>query len=275
MMATPSKTFPHIVVFDSGVGGLGILREIRRQHPHCRLSYVCDNAAFPYGKKSAAALIDRVDKVLYRLPMMATVDIIVIACNSASTLALPCIRNRFQQPVVGVVPAIKPATIISQTQVIGLLATLGTVKRRYTKALIDEFAGHCQVISVGSSELVQLAEAKFRKLSVCPRTIAKIVQPFAENRQLDTLVLACTHFPLLLPELRAALPEVQHWVDSTAAIVRRVGYWLQQQHLYREAYPAHTSPQHSSYFTADDIGLDTLRPRLIEWQLGKVHLLKV
>jgi glutamate racemase len=270
---------PRVLVFDSGVGGLSILREIRRQHPHCSLSYGCDNAAFPYGNKSTDELIDRVDSVLHRLQATIVADIIVIACNTASTLALPRIRSHFKQPIVGVVPAIKPAANISKTKVIGLLATPGTIKRQYTKDLIDEFAAHCQVISVGSSELVALAEAKFRnvefnKIEAYNQLLQRIVQPFRENTQLDTLVLACTHFPLLLPELQAALPKIQYWVDSAEAIARRVGYWLRQQNLTTIKFNAKNQPKHSSYFTVNNIDLDALRPLLSEWQLDDINIIK-
>jgi len=266
---------PRILVFDSGVGGLSVLSEIHRQHPHCDLSYACDNAAFPYGKKSAGELIDRVDTVLNRLQTATAADIIVIACNSASTLALPRIRSHFKQPIVGVVPAIKPGAKLSKTKVIGLLATPGTIKRHYTKDLINEFATHCQIISVGSSELVNLAEAKFRNVKVCNRILRQIVQPFRENNQLDTLILACTHFPLLLPELRAALPRIQYWVNPAEAIARRVGYWLEQQNLAKTKYTVKTQPKHNCYFTANDIDLNALRPLLAEWQLDDIHIINL
>jgi glutamate racemase len=280
MIAMHENKSPRILVFDSGVGGLSVLREIHRQHPYCSLSYACDNAAFPYGKKSAGELIDRVNRVLHRLQSATAADIIVIACNSASTLALPRIRNRFKQPIVGVVPAIKPAAKLSKTKVIGLLATPGTIKRHYTKNLINKFAMHCQISSVGSSELVNLAEAKFRDIEfrnteVCNDLLRQIVQPFSENSQLDTLILACTHFPLLLPELRAALPRIQYWIDSAEAIARRVGYWLEQQNLTKIKYTVKTRPKHNCYFTANNIDLDALRPRLSEWQLDDIHVINI
>ena len=151
---------PRILVFDSGVGGLSIVHEIQKKLPFAPLVYASDNAFFPYGTKGEAELIARVDKVLRKIIAAHPIDIIVIACNTASTLTLPHLRNSFTQPVVGVVPAIKPAAAQSKSQVIGLLATPATVARPYTQALIREHAPNAKVISVGSSELVQLAEHK-------------------------------------------------------------------------------------------------------------------
>ena len=152
----------NILVFDSGVGGLSIAQEIHKRLPHCTISYASDNAAYPYGTKTEKVLIDRVDTVLHKLIDHTQADIAVVACNSASTLALPTIRQRIQQPVVGVVPAIKPAVHISHTGVIGVLATPGTAKRRYTHELVNEFAPDQSVILHGCSQLVAMAEALLR-----------------------------------------------------------------------------------------------------------------
>lgn len=232
MHATP-HTAPHsstarVLVFDSGVGGLSILQEIRQQYPDCLYFYASDNAAFPYGIKSEHELVERVDHVVHQLQDMTQADIIVIACNTASTVALPRIRERFSQPIIGVVPAIKPAAMISQSKVIGLLATPGTIERDYTQQLIDTFASDCHIVPVGSSELVILAEKKLRGELIAPEQLQHIVEPLAQHSEMDTLVLACTHFPLLKDELRTALPHIHHWVDSGEAIARRVGYWLNQ-----------------------------------------------
>lgn len=149
----------------------------------------------------------------------------VIACNSASTLALPALRQTLDIPIVGVVPAIKPAAQKSQNKVIGLLATNGTVNRHYTDELISNFADDCEVIRVGSSKLVQLIEKKMRGDNHQQAAYAEILKPLREHvgwDALDTVVLACTHFPLAKQELSEAAPEVSHWIDSGEAIARRV-----------------------------------------------------
>ncbi len=216
-----------ILIFDSGFGGLSILREIRHSCPACELIYCSDNRGFPYGTKTENEVIARVSEVLLPLVEQEAADIVVIACNTASTVALPVIRNRISEPVVGVVPAIKPAAQISKTDSVGLLATPGTVKRDYTQQLIEQFGNGKEWLKVGSSELVEIAEQKMYGQTVDPAALQGILKPFAEGK-IDTIVLACTHFPLLATELQKALPDIEHWVDSGAAIARRVQFWLDE-----------------------------------------------
>ena len=213
---------PKVLIFDSGVGGLSILQEVRRRLPACRYVYACDNRAFPYGTKTEEELVERVDLVLKALIGEIDPDIVVIACNTASTVALPRIRSHFQRPVVGVVPAIKPAARLSANGVIGLLATPGTVNRPYTQWLIDEFATHCTVVRLGSSRLVEIAEARLRGENPDPDELRSIIAPLFEAPALDVVVLACTHFPLLREELAQAAPRAVQWIDSGEAIARRV-----------------------------------------------------
>ena len=217
---------PKILVFDSGVGGLSVLAALRERLPGCDFVFACDNAAFPYGTKSEAELMARVDRVVRQLIHHLSPDLLVIACNSASTIALPRLRAQLRQPVVGVVPAIKPAAQISATKVIGLLGTPATVRRGYTRQLIADFAAHCQVISLGSAALVEIAEQALRGVPPDPDELREILAPLFEVELLDTLVLACTHFPLLTAELNAVAPRPLHWIDSGAAVARRVASLL-------------------------------------------------
>lgn len=231
---------PHILVFDSGVGGLSIVEAIKKTNPSCHLTYASDNAQFPYGTKETPQLISRVEQVLTSIQKKISADIIVVACNSASTVVLPKIRSHFVQPIIGVVPAIKPAAKITTNNVIGLLATPGTVNRSYTKELIKDFATSCKVISVGTSELVLLAEKKLQKKIISLDTLTKITEPFRSNNNHpapDTMVLACTHFPLLKDELMTVLPNVTHWIDSGDAIARRIQFWINELHLIPEVLP--------------------------------------
>jgi glutamate racemase len=204
---------------------------------------------------------------------------IVVACNTASTVALPRIRERFTQPVIGVVPAIKPAAVISQSKTIALLATPGTVNREYTHTLIDEFAKDCTIISVGSSELVQLAERKLHGEAISPAQLQPIVAPIAENPQIDTIVLACTHFPLLKEELQQVLPNITHWVDSGEAIARRVGHWLnklgkvdQQKDTLISSSDCSTS---SAYFTEENSRIHRLENTLQRLGIHTIRFLPI
>jgi glutamate racemase len=236
MSETALPATPHIVIFDSGVGGLSILQAARQQLPHCRFSYLSDNGGFPYGNKPANQVIERACQVLEAFAaQVQDVDIYVVACNTASTLALPRLRRHFTRPVVGVVPAIKPAAEISKNRYIGLLATPGTVKRSYTKRLIQEFAHDCQTVCVGSSALVEIAERKLRQRPVDSQELLAILAPLLTASKtnptpdrLDTLVLACTHFPLLAAEIQQVLGEHIRLIDSGSAIARRIEYWTER-----------------------------------------------
>ena len=211
-----------IVIFDSGVGGLSIYQEIKQVLPQVPVVYCSDMAGFPYGPKPEQEVIERTSRCLNLLAEQFDPSLAVIACNTASTISLPRVRGELGFPVVGVVPAIKTASECSKNRCIGLLATPGTVTRRYTNQLIDDFAADCQVIRVGSSELVQMAEQYLRGKPLCDGRLRHILSPFLTAKpRPDTVVLGCTHFPLLRDALRRIAPGI-HWVDSGPAIARRV-----------------------------------------------------
>jgi len=210
-----------ILVFDSGIGGLSVLQEIRQLLPGQHYHYLFDNARLPYGELGEAELIRGCVALIEPMVKQLNADIVVIACNTASTLVLPALRHCLSIPVVGVVPAIKPAAQLSQRHHIGLLATPGTVKREYTHELIRKFAGDCRVELFGSSELVMLAEQKMAGIPVSQSQLQKLLVPIAESA-LDVLVLGCTHFPMLKTELAQALGHGIALLDSGEAIARRV-----------------------------------------------------
>lgn len=219
-----------ILIFDSGVGGLTIHAAIAARLPQENYLYACDNAAFPYGPKAEDELVQRVHDVLDALIARYAPQLVVVACNTASTVALPRLRQHYKLPIVGVVPAIKPAAQLSKNKIIGLLATPGTVRRAYTDQLIADFAADCTVLRVGSSELVQIAERKLRGEAVDIVELNALMAPFFERENpVDTIVLGCTHFPLLRDELERAAPTPVQWVDSGAAIAERVASLLQHK----------------------------------------------
>lgn len=211
-----------IVIFDSGVGGLSIYQEIKQVLPQVPVVYCSDMAGFPYGPKPEQEVIERTSRCLNALAERFDPSLAVIACNTASTISLPRVRGELAFPVVGVVPAIKTASEYSKNRCIGLLATPGTVARCYTNQLIDDFAADCQVIRVGSSELVLMAEQYLRGESLCDDRLRDILSPFlTAEPQPDAVVLGCTHFPLLRGALERIAPDI-HWIDSGPAIARRV-----------------------------------------------------
>ncbi len=219
----------HALIFDSGVGGLSVAAEIRRLLPDTTLTYAADDAFRPYGNKTEGELRARLPGLLCTLEEMTQPDIIVIACNTASTTALGDIRRAVRCPVVGVVPAIKPAAQLSRTKVIGVLGTPGTVKRKYVDQLISEFAADCRVILQGSVGLVGLAEAKLSGEVISQSAIKAEISPLFDGpngTDIDAVVLACTHFPLLKSELEVAAPHHVTWIDSGEAVAKRVKFVL-------------------------------------------------
>jgi glutamate racemase len=271
---TLNAVSPHALVFDSGVGGLSVMREIATLLPQLRLTYAADNAAFPYGTKTEAELVSRVSAVVGALVEATQPDIVVIACNTASTTALAAVRQFLAVPVIGVVPAVKPAAAVSRSRVIGLLGTRATVASSYTRDLIEQFADGCTVLTHGSPELVEAAERKLQGLPAGEADIAAAVdrlfgQP--DGDRLDTVVLGCTHFPLLVRELAAAAPRQVTWMDSGAAIARRVATILGI--ATPDKVPA--SVIHKAIFTAETPSVERMRGGLQEFELSQIEYLKI
>ena len=214
-----------ILVFDSGLGGLTVFREVVKARPDARYVYVGDDAFFPYSGRGEAELVARVGALMDELIETHRPDLIVIACNTASTLVLPHLRTRFGVPFVGTVPAIKPACAGSRTKRVAVLGTEATVAREYTRALIRDFANGSDVKLVGSARLAGFAEAELNGAPVVDDLIAQEIAPCfvdADGRRTDTVVLACTHYPLLLDRLERLAPWPVTFVDPAPAIARRV-----------------------------------------------------
>jgi glutamate racemase len=219
---------PTILVFDSGLGGLSVLREVVRARPDAHYVYVADDAFFPYGHHTEAALIARVVPLMGELIAAHKPELIVVACNTASVQVLAPLRAAYTVPFVGTVPAIKPACAQSRTRRVSVLGTKATVAREYTRALIRDFADGCEVTLVGSPELASLAEAALSGGTVTDADIAAEIAPCFvgdandPTARTDAIVLACTHYPLLLDRLTRLAPWPVDWIDPAPAIARRV-----------------------------------------------------
>lgn len=259
-----------LLIFDSGVGGLSVLAPIRAMLPGASIVYAADNAGFPYGSKSEAEIAARVPALLGRLAERYDPELVVIACNTASTIALDEVRAALDLPIVGTVPAIKPAAERSRTRVIGVLGTEATVRQPYVDRLSREFASDCTVLRHGSGELVALAEAKLRGEPTDPAAYRRILaalldQP--EGKRMDVIVLACTHFPLVVEELAAAAPRVIAFVDGKEGIARRTAWLLRDRTWAAE-------PQEGvAVFTRPDPAIDAYRPGLAERGLSRIEVL--
>ena len=213
-----------IVVFDSGLGGLTVFREIAAVRANADLVYVADDAAFPYGAIDEPKLVGRVVELMGELIATHRPDLVVIACNTASTIALPALRKNFTMPFVGTVPAIKPACAGSITKRVSVLGTEATVAREYTRTLIRDYAGDCQVTLVGSKNLAAYAEAELAGAPAEDAAVAAEIAPcFCDGAaRTDTVVLACTHYPLIIERLRRLAPWPVNFIDPAPAIARRV-----------------------------------------------------
>ena len=237
------------LIFDSGVGGFSVFQHIRQAVPGLETCYLMDNQLFPYGIQPDDVLIERIVSLCQYACSVESIDIIVIACNTASTLALPALREVFDIPIVGVVPAIKTAAQHSKNRHIALLATPATIDRPYIDQLIADHAGDCRVERIGSSELVVLAENYWFSGQLDTEVLKNILLPWIEDESLDQIVLGCTHFPLLSDEISKLYPHIG-LIDSGQAIASRLCFILQQ--LGHDLAALQTpSAQHSLLTTAD------------------------
>lgn len=220
-----------LLFFDSGVGGLSVLGPTRELLPNAPIVYAADSAGFPYGKRTEAELAARVPALLGRLVERFRPRLAVIACNTASTIALDHVRAALDIPVVGTVPAIKPAAELSKSRVIGVLGTEATVRQPYVDDLAARFAADCTVIRHGSAELVELAEAKLAGEAVSANAVHDAIAPMIAQpggKKMDVMVLACTHFPLLAEEIATAFPSIAQ-VDGGPGIARRIAHLTKGQ----------------------------------------------
>jgi glutamate racemase len=264
---------PHVLVFDSGLGGLTVLAEVVRQRPDVSCLYAADDAGFPYGRLSEPELIARVGAVMAHLVSDYAPDAVIIACNTAATAVLPHLRASYPQiPFIGTVPAVKPAANQSRSKLISVLATPGTVARDYTHDLVRTYAAHCDVTLVGSTQLASLAEAYMKGEYVADAAIqAEIAPSFVEKdgQRTDCIVLACTHYPLLLKQFERLAPWPLAWIDPAEAIARRLDHVLQEK-LGGAALDTENWPKHAALFTSGDAPSPALAKALNERGIGRI-----
>lgn len=263
--ATEMDASAPILLFDSGVGGLSVLGEVRKLLPNAPVIYAADNGGLPYGTKTEAEVAARVCGLLGRMSERYRPRLICIACNTASTIALAMVRDVLNVAVVGTVRAIKPAAEQTRSGTIGLLGTAATIRQPYVDRLAAEFAADKRLLRHATGELVGAAEAKLRGRSVDPRVYARAAaglrdQPGGEA--IDTVVLACTHFPLVADELAAAFGPGVSLVDGAAGIARRIVHLTAGQDMIR------TRPDFA-LFTKNDPDLAALGPALAQYGMSK------
>ena len=259
-----------LLFFDSGVGGLSVLGELRKVLPQAPVIYAADNGGLPYGPKSEAEVAARVCGLLGRMSERFRPRLICIACNTASTIALGMVRDVLHVPIVGTVPAIKPAAAITHSNVIGLLGTAATIRQGYVDRLEAEFASDKRLLRFAAGELVGAAEAKLRGLPVDPAIYARAAAGLRDQpggAHIDTVVLACTHFPLLRDELAIAFGSGVQFIDGAAGIARRIVHLTQGQDFVR-------SLPDLALFTRQDDSLAGLARALANYALERIEVLQ-
>jgi glutamate racemase len=258
-----------LLLFDSGVGGLSVLAEVRRLLPDAPVIYAADNGGLPYGPKTEAEVAARVCGLLGRMAERYRPRLICIACNTASTIALGMVRDVLEIPIVGTVPAIKPAAEQTRSGAIGLLGTAATIRQPYVDRLEAEFAKGKVLLRAAAPELVTAAEAKLRGESVDPAVYQRAAQALCDQPggdAIDTVVLACTHFPLVEAELAQAFGPGVGFVHGAAGIARRIARLSEGQTMHR-------SRPDFALFTRDEPGLAALTPSLANYGLSRTELL--
>lgn len=259
-----------ILLFDSGVGGLSVLAELRAALPQAPVLYAADNGGLPYGTKSEAEVAARVCGLLGRMSERYRPRLICIACNTASTIALAMVRDVLNVPIVGTVPAIKPAAELTKSGTIGLLGTAATIRQPYVDRLTAEFAADKRLLKFAAGELVEAAEAKLRGAAIDRAVYDRAAKGLLDQpggQAIDTVVLACTHFPLLRDELSAAFGPDVSFVDGAKGIARRIAYLSRGQNFVR-------SRSDLALFTKDEDNLAALAPALANYGLETMEVLQ-
>lgn len=258
-----------ILLFDSGVGGLSVLAEMRKLLPEAPVIYAADNAGLPYGAKTEAQIAARVAGLLGRMTERFGPRLVCIACNTASTIALGMVREVLEVPIVGTVPAIKPAAAMTKTGVIGLLGTEATIRQAYIDRLEHEFANGRRLLRAAAPDLVSAAEARLRGEAVeaaVYRRAAEALRAQPGGEVIDTVVLACTHFPLVEDELAKAFGPRVRFVHGAEGIARRIAYLTRGQPFERAATDL-------ALFSGEDEDAAALAPALAEYGLSRMQFL--
>ncbi len=259
---------PHnIIIYDSGIGGLSIAREIRRTVPDARLSYACDNAFFPYGDKEQTWLKERITTYVQNIVHTTSVDALVVACNTASTLALAHLREIYDFPIIGVVPAIKPAAEQSATQDIIVLATPNTSETPYLHDLITRYAPRAHVHLIAHPELADVAERFFWDDTIDDAIITDVCARIRTYAHADTIVLACTHYIFLQKTLQQKLRKTYNWIDSCSAVARQTARALQ-------GVEGTANEQHNTCFVSKPLKNPAHLARMKEYGFTHVHTIE-
>lgn len=261
MQIDDPHTHREIGVFDSGVGGLTVLRELRQQLPTAKLRYLADTAYAPYGNRSSDDICARSIAITEHLVERGA-ELIVVACNTATAHAIEALRARWPAlPFVGTEPGIKPAVAATRNGRIGLLATPSTATSARLRALIDRHVGDREVIVQGCAGIVDHIEAGDLASPELEALVARYCEPLREA-SVDTALLGCTHYPFIEPLWQAALgPDVELLRIETAVARRAASLWRQ----------GHGEGALEIETSGDAVKLQGWITRVLGWQGVAVH----
>lgn len=262
---------PSALIFDSGLGGLTVVSAIQNRLPNIHLTYLADNQYFPYGKRSPIEVIERVVFLIEKAMTRFDPSTIVIACNTASTLTLDRLRNTFSDTqFVGVVPPIKPAGERSVNRSIALLATSVTSSGAYTEDLIEQFASDCTFITITDPRLAMLSEDKLYGRSIDMPLLKQILQPLLTNCDIDTVVLGCTHYPHLVPEMQSLIPRHMEWLNPAPGVAEHLLSLLSSQSSPLSK-AIENNPCQTAYFTDPDTPINPIKPVFKHYGFNNTH----
>lgn len=226
-----------MLIIDSGIGGLSILNNIKKNFPNINYIYMLDNEAFPYGEKKEKFIVERSIKIINTIKKIYPIKKVIIACNTASTISLPILRKNFNIPIIGVLPILKPAIEIKKNKIVGLIATQATVNSSYIKKIIYKYSLKNTIKIIATNELAIIAEKKVRKLSVSNTKLKKIFQSWiALSIQPDTIILGCTHFSFLKQEIQEMFYKPINFIDSGDAIIKGIKKYFYQENIKKNVF---------------------------------------
>lgn len=254
---------PTILILDSGMGGLSIYIAMQKISPNINYIYFFDNQAFPYGTRSAEFITYRVMSIIKTIRNIHHIDLVIVACNTASVISLTILKKNFLCPIIGITPAIKLASEYTKNGVIGILATHQTINHYYTLNLIKNFSYKYKIMLLGTSTLVNIAESKIYGKKIQISIFYKILEPWFKNKQFpDTIVLGCTHFSLLHKELTQILPKNSHLIDSTNFIAR-YSIQLLKQYTNLPIFKTFKTQQNQAYCSLNTKNIKKIRTILL------------
>jgi len=222
-----------IGVFDSGVGGISVLKHIRALLPHEDLLYIADSKHAPYGNKSPEFIRERAFALADFLISQGA-KALVVACNTATATAIEALRKEYNVPIIGMEPAVKPAAAATKTGVVGVLATVGTLKSAQFAALLESYGQGVTVVTEGCPGLVECIERGELATDETRRLLKGYLKPLLDT-QADTIVLGCTHYPLVRPLIEEIVGKEITLIDTGAAVARQLQKRLTEQSLLAEA----------------------------------------